>query len=459
MLAKPRPPLAALALTAVLTSHLSLGPSQAGQSGSSAPLAAATSEPGPLENSIRALYRANQDAATRSGTPILLDLSDFALLEPHQFQKTPWALVYSHSLPFRFEYQPFRLEASDDTLIGEAYPLLLLRSEPPPHPEGDSLSLEAALSLARTRGEIPGARLTAASTYKVSLAFQNETFSYRALALWYRLPSDSHGGTVHVLDPAVPVLERLRDQRLTLLPENLLFLKLGEHEERLHSQLATSSASVKTACVADIKNYDYPQTTKISDIRHYSGNHQSTVTFHGRCSCDSTCTSMAVMSITGTSCRDWGAVWGVGTGHFPRVQMDTRDEVVINAVNSAAEGSAAYVCVIQECLFAGCNWGINIDLRLTSFTFTGSNVVQDMSSFNTTYCNPCTEAQALPSRARSDRGPFNIDPESGQGGGGGIYQGPSSGSCSICIPSWVQSAYLCQPSPAPCWIETCHVTC
>ena len=141
----------------------------------------------------------------------------------------------------------------------------------------------------------------------------------------------------------------------------------------------------EASCVVFSKEYEVNHLrNRNSNTRHITGNHFSDALILAICSCDSACTSRLSFRVEDTLCGDTGVVSAApGYKHVPKFYWKYAEHVVPQAYTSGAKGSAAWVCLIEDCLIGlGCKGQFTVGFDhygLVSITFTGGELIDDLS--------------------------------------------------------------------------------
>lgn len=417
------------------------------------------------ERVIRDAYRAHEEAISRSGKYVEIELSDFRTILPAEFGRVRYTELVDLPGSYKIQIQPSEVWGSDRELVGRSYRTLLRHVKLPSDPtHGLPLTIADLVAIGREHSGGAEPEPLALTSFQVTTKIEFETLSYRAAASWLRLPAGDDPGEYFVNDPVMNFLPEILTETDPIYPETELYRRAGEKEERLRAEIERQSQAPETACVADSEHYEYPVSWAYDDRNHATGNHASRAQASATCQCNSACTSQIMTDITETLCEDVGQPSGFMVSHNPRIRRHTENHLVVNGHLSGAKGSAGWGCFIQECLaWSACVASVNLapGASPVSFAFSGSGLIADLSMSFGFECGTCSEAQPAPvprlGRNAGSRGPFHLDPFPPPSGGGG-YTGPSCRGTMTCSPSFLYGA-ACGQMPSPCFVEICDVLC
>ena len=271
--------------------------------------------------------------------------------------------------------------------------------------EGRSLrSMSVAEVLRALAADKPeAARVTAISSYEVTVNFQGRSRTYRAAVLW--LPaSPGKNATLFFLDHITQGLEEaVREQPFRPRPRAPL---------PIDKTLACYARNQQSSFSNALNGYDGHWDTDTSHYAVAGGSFQ--------CNCAEDCSATCEPSFQYQACGD-DATFTVDSCH----KMATAVKV---ASASAGDGSTAppgcaagLGCVKRSCLYCACGLAVEVEITGTTVTFASSGDPDWQGNLEFSHtCAPCQRVPDDPGGGGGDIPPiYEQDPGSGGGGGGG----------------------------------------
>ena len=206
------------------------------------------------ERVIRDAYRAHEDAISRSGKYVEIELSDFRTVLPSEFTRVRYTDLVDLPGSYKIQIQPSEVWGSDRELVGRSYRTLLRHVKLPSDPtHGLPLTIAELVAIGREHSGGAEPEPLALTSFPVTTKIEFETLHYRAAASWLRLPAGDDPGEYFVNDPVMNFLPEILTQTDPIYTEKELYRRLGAREERYRAEIQAQSQLPEAACVVDSK--------------------------------------------------------------------------------------------------------------------------------------------------------------------------------------------------------------
>ena len=190
------------------------------------------------ERVIREAYRAHEDAISRSGKYVEIELSDFRTVLSAEFARMLYTDLVDLPGSYSIQIQPSEVVGSDGELVGRSYRTLLRHVKLPNDPtHGLPVTIADLVAIGREHSGGAEPEPLAVTSFRVTTKIEFETLSYRAAASWLRLPAGDDSGEYFVNDPVMNFLPEILTETGPIYPETELYRRLGEKEERLRAEI------------------------------------------------------------------------------------------------------------------------------------------------------------------------------------------------------------------------------
>lgn len=246
------------------------------------------------------------------------------------------------------------------------------------------------------------ARVTAVTSYKVTVTFQERSRTYRAAVLWLP-PSSGRDATLYFMDHVTQGLEEaVRERTVTPRPR----------PRRL------TAASTTNTC------YQTHTTKSLTDaVYGYDGHWNDNTSHHSiaqvdfDCTCASDCSSTCEATFAQATCDD-NAAFTIDACHKMATNIKTRNEGRADGTTTPASCAAGLGCIQKSCLYCVCGLSIEVDIVGLSVTFAASGEPDWSANQDFTWeCSAC--AVAISDGGGLPTDPYDQDPDGGGSGGGG----------------------------------------